>query len=447
MNHRQTIAAVSTPPGQGGIAVIRVSGPDAKSVIGKVFEPAGPARAFKDRRMLYGRVRRGTGVLDRAMAVFLKGPATYTGEDTAEIHCHGGGFVARAVLSAVLDAGAMPAAPGEFTRRAFLNGKMDLVQAEAVAGLIRADTERYYRMALAQLSGALSDRFRALKNEIVGLLTLAEANIDFAEEDVSVFDPRAAAAGVRAIIRRMDGMLLSYRRGRLISHGIRVAIVGPPNAGKSSLFNALCEKERVIVDEHPGTTRDLVEETIAVAGQKITLIDTAGMRRSGSRVESKGIALAARAAGQADITLVVLDGSIRTPRRTLEMFEALAAPGKRFVLNKADLPQKTSMKKALRTSAKKMTGIRALKGRILRTFNLDASEGANEALSSERQVRSLRAARNALGQCLSILASGPAEELLAVELRSAVSHLGSITGEVTDDDVLNRIFENFCIGK
>ncbi|MFH0921709.1 MAG: tRNA uridine-5-carboxymethylaminomethyl(34) synthesis GTPase MnmE, partial [Fibrobacterota bacterium] len=313
-----TIAAAATPPGEGGLAVIRISGRNATEIAARVFKPARPGAGFQHQRAVLGRLLDNAGDIDTALALFFSSPRSYTGEDTVELSLHGGPILVRRTLEALRKAGARPAEPGEFTRRAFLNGKMDLVQAESVASLIRAETESAQRAAQTQLEGGLSRSYRELRETLMTQLALVETNIDFAEEDVSVLDRAAMAVNLKNTDVRMEALLASYETGRLIVDGAHVAIVGPPNAGKSSLMNALCEKERVIVDAHPGTTRDLVEETMALGGMKVTLMDTAGLRKGRSRVESKGIERAQKAAAEADLALIVLDVSVPLSKTSLK---------------------------------------------------------------------------------------------------------------------------------
>ena len=346
-----------------------------------------------------------------------------------------------------MNAGARPAGPGEFTRRAFLNGKIDLIQAESVADLIRADTEKSYCIALNQLSGRLSERFLSLKNELKDILSLIEANIDFAEEDIELFEPAKLQKRIEKIVKKINEMVESYKQGRLITQGIRVAIIGPPNAGKSSLFNAFCEKERVIVDEHPGTTRDTIEEAISIKGQKVTFIDTAGIRKSRNKLESKGITLAQKAAQNSDLALVVFDASVKTSKNTIQLFKDIPTQKKIFLLNKCDLKSNTTLKDSIKTSTKDLTGIQDVKNAILNCLRSKRSEGDVAIISRERQKDILLEVLKNLKQCLNLLKSGGGEELLSIELNAALSSVGKITGEVTDDDILNHIFNNFCIGK
>ncbi|HCC28734.1 MAG TPA: tRNA uridine-5-carboxymethylaminomethyl(34) synthesis GTPase MnmE, partial [Marinilabiliales bacterium] len=304
-----TIVAAATAHGHAGIAVVRISGNKAldlaRKIFGSVNKNACPV--LKHGRVFPGAIYWKGQLVDRVLGTVFKAPRSYTGEDTFEISCHGNPLVVEKVLRCAIESGARPANPGEFTRRAFLNNKMDLVQAEAVAHLIHADSDQAYRIALDHLQGTLSQRYTLLKEKLTSLLCGIEAAIDFPEEEVPLFNPASGKKEFAFIKGIISAMIASYQTGKKIAQGVRVAIIGPPNAGKSSLFNALCEKERVIVHEHPGTTRDTVEETITIEGMKITLIDTAGIWKSSNPVEARGIARAKDAAKRADLSLVVFD--------------------------------------------------------------------------------------------------------------------------------------------
>lgn len=445
-----TIAALATPSGEGGIAVLRISGREATVIAARIFKPLGAKQNLSPREAVFGKIEHHGLFIDQGIALYFKAPLSYTGEDTVEISCHGGRYVAKKLLEAALNAGAQPAEPGEFTRRAFLNDKIDLIQAEAVANLIHADTEAAHRLARRQLSGALSGHFQALKDELKEILTLLEANIDFAEEEIELFDRKALRKRIDGVRARITEMAATYERGRLLSGGIRIAIAGPPNAGKSSLFNALCEAERVIVDKHPGTTRDLIEETVTIKDRKVTLIDTAGIRRGKSRVESLGIRLSRQAVRDADLALLVFDATKMPSKPMLNKFLLLPCRRKIVVLNKADLNKRISRLKGIETllvSAKKGQGLTQLKEAIL--DQVDGKESGQEdmVLTSERQKKGLLCAAQSLEKAANLLSNNGGEELLSVDIRSSLQAIAGVTGEVTDDDILNNIFKHFCIGK
>jgi tRNA modification GTPase len=439
-----TIAAVATPPGLGGIAVVRVSGPRALEIAMRVFAPLGKSARLDDRRVVSGRLLQDGKRVDQVLAVYFKAPRSYTGEEMVEISCHGGSFLAGKTLALLLDAGAAPAGPGEFTRRAFLNGKIDLVQAEAVADLVRADSDRACRMAMTALDGALSSEINTMKKDLTEMIALVEANIDFSEEAIDLINAETMKKRLEAAASHLQALVDSYREGRIAREGLKVAIIGPPNAGKSSLFNALCGKERVIVDKHPGTTRDTVEESIMVSGQKITFIDTAGIRKKGSRVEKMGMALSKKAAQNADAVIIVLDGTSRTDKKSLPLFMPLAKGRGMVVTNKCDLKTASTLADGLPVSAKTGRGIERIKESLLKTAG---NSGETGLISNERQRALLVRARKNLEAALELLEKKAGEELLAVELKGALACLGKITGEVTDDDILNHIFSRFCIGK
>lgn len=441
---QSTIAAIATPPGQGGIAVVRLSGPRALSIAIRVFAPLGKSARLDDRCVVSGRLVQAGKRVDQVLAVYFKAPRSYTGEEMVEISCHGGSFLAGKTLALLLDAGAMPAGPGEFTRRAFLNGKIDLVQAEAVADLVRADSDRACRMAMTALDGTLSDEINALKNILTEMTALVEANIDFSEEAIDLIEVKAMKERLSSVKTKVRELVDSYRTGRIVSEGLKVAIIGPPNAGKSSLFNALCGKERVIVDKHPGTTRDTVEESVMIAGQKITFIDTAGIRRKGSRVEKMGMALSEKAAQNSDAVIIVLDGTSRTNAELLPLFMPLAGERGMVVMNKCDLKTASTAADGLPASAKTGRGIEKIKESLLKTAG---NSGETGLIANERQRSLLVLALKHLDACTALLEKKAGEELLALEFKGALSALGKITGAVTDDDILNHIFSRFCIGK
>ena len=450
MRENTTIAAISTPPGQGGIAVIRISGENALPIAQKGFAPAKPGERLENRRVTYGRLGQADTLIDMVMAVYLKGPHTFTGEDTVEISVHGGPVVSRKALQLLLDCGAAPARPGEFTQRAFLNGKMDLVQAEAVGELIRADSDRAHRIALHQLTGQLSARLEEIKTGLRDALALFESSIDFVQEDVELFDPGTMIKKLERLEESTEQLVKSYEAGKIITRGLRVALIGPPNAGKSSLFNALCERERVIVSHHPGTTRDTVEETITVSGQKITLIDTAGIRKGKNSVEKIGVSLSEKAAATADLVILVFDGSRPLTEADRRTFERVAGKHYFRVMNKADLNGKTGKGESgqpIQISALHHTGIDSVKKQILQYFEEKNHSGEDGIITNERQRDALKKTARQIHRTLQLFKDNSGEELLAMEIRHALTAVGEITGEVTTEQVLNHVFGTFCIGK
>ncbi|MBL8659899.1 MAG: tRNA uridine-5-carboxymethylaminomethyl(34) synthesis GTPase MnmE [Rhodospirillales bacterium] len=442
----QTIFALASGRGRAGIAVVRVSGPDAAAALARIAGRLPPPR-----RAHLARLSDGDGeVLDEGLVLWFPAPGSFTGEDTAELHLHGGRAVTDGVL-AVLGRcpGLRPAEPGEFSRRAFANGKLDLTAAEGLADLVAAETAAQRRQALRQMGGALARLYEGWRQRLVGALAQVEAAIDFADEDIPddlEKRVRATAAGLAA---EVGAHLADGRRGERLREGIDIAIVGPPNAGKSSLLNALVGRAAAIVSPHPGTTRDVIEVALDLGGYPVVLADTAGLRVPVEAIESEGIARARRWAGEADVRLVVLDGAV-WPRSDAEAL-ALANGDDVVVVNKADLFAPAAAEKYLqvvgrealavsaRTGAGLDTLVRALETKVATRFDATAVP----ALTRARHRQALERCRDALEQAV----WGGGAELVAEDLRCAAEALGRITGRVDVEEILDRIFREFCIGK
>lgn len=440
---RDTIAAVATAPGRGGIGVVRISGPGVDVIAANVLGELPPAREARFARF---RDRRGEP-LDEGLALYFPAPHSYTGEPVLELQGHGGPVVLQALLGACLDAGARLAEPGEFTRRAFLEGKLDLAQAEAVADLIDAASREAARAALRSLTGEFSAAISRVVERLVELRTLTEAMLDFPEEELEM-DHRADAAARLACIRGLlDEVLVKSRQGSLLRSGLQVVLAGPPNVGKSSLLNRLAGEERAIVTPIAGTTRDALRETIHVEGLPLTIVDTAGLREAADMIEALGIERTQRELVRADLVLLVDEAG--TPGTPAELLPArlpdLAPDVERLVVfNKLDLaPGFQAPEGAVAVSAKTGEGMEALKAAILAAAGW-SSTGESVFLARERHLRALERARRHLSAASGELARW---ELFAEELRLAQAALGEITGEFTADDLLGRIFSRFCIGK
>jgi len=457
-----TIAAVSTPPGQGGIGIVRLSGPLALPILRSVFRgPDGrPAEAFPPQRLRYGRIVDTDGApLDEVLAVFMAAPRTYTREDVAEIHCHGGHAAVREVLRRVIQEGARPAEPGEFTVRAFLNGRIDLTRAEAVMDVVRATTRRSLKAAARQLGGALGRRLSGLRTRLLELLAHVEACIDFSDEEIpgdleQGFGPRAAE-----LREEMERLLATYDRGRILREGAAVAIVGRPNVGKSSLLNRLLAEDRAIVTEVPGTTRDTIEESFSLHGIPVRLVDTAGIRRSADRVEQEGIRRSRRAVEEADVVLLVLDGSRPLEAADRELLEELRGRRAVVVRNKRDLPpaDRAGLDAVLGAlspdtpqvllSAKTGEGLEGLLD-TLQEILLGEAPAAEEVLITRARHRdALRRSRDALENFGRDRRDGAPLEILALDLREALDGLDRILGTTDVEELLGVIFSDFCIGK
>lgn len=452
-----TICAIATPPGAGGIGVIRISGPKAFDILEQIWRGRVSGGALQPRRLSLGEALDERGeVLDRAMAVRLPGPQSYTGQDMAEISCHGSRVVLSRLLAAAIAAGARPAGPGEFTRRAFLSGKLDLVQAEAVCELIRAEGERGARLASEQLEGRLSSEVRSLGKRLLQVRAALEAGIDFPDEGI---EAAHLPQELQAVIQDAAGLAATYREGRLVREGVRLAIIGRPNAGKSSILNALCGSPRAIVHAEPGTTRDVVEAAVSIEGIVFHLRDTAGLREAASEVEAIGVQRARREVEQADLVLAVFDGAANLgsdDRAVLALTEGRPTV---FIVNKIDLPQRIDPaaidvagrgRAAVKVSARSGAGMEGLRRALVEHIGDPANggtAGVHATVTSARHKGELDRAIAALGSASAALGASEPLECIAQHLRRAQAALGAITGEVTTEELLESIFSQFCIGK
>src|SRR5262245_22628113 len=433
---RDTIAAIATPPGRGGIGVIRISGPAvpliSREIVGSLPAPRHAALArFRDAL---------GGSIDEGLALYFPAPHSYTGEEVLELQGHGGPMVMQALLRACLDAGARLAEPGEFTRRAFLEGKLDLAQAEAVADLIDASSQEAARAALRSLSGEFSTAIQALAAQLVELRTLTEAMLDFPEEEVDSVHREDAARRLRRIDTALEEVLAQSRQGSLLRSGIHVVLAGRPNVGKSSLLNRLAGEDRAIVTPIPGTTRDALREAIQIQGVPLTLVDTAGLRDAADAIEQLGIERTQRELGQADLVLLIHEAGS-------DIAKISGVPGSARtidVYNKLDLaPGFEPPPGAVAVSAKTGQGLEALRAAVLAAAGW-SSTGESVVRARERHLRALEKARGHIAAARGELARW---EFFAEELRLAHAALGAITGEFTADDLLGEIFSRFCIGK
>jgi tRNA modification GTPase len=472
-----TIVAIATPPGRGGIGVVRVSGPDAHRI---ARELTGRETEFRPRHATFVTVRlkpdttpdgetlavvvsafrRTNSEIDQAIITFFPAPNSYTGDDVVEISAHGSPVVLTAIVNAAVTCGARLAEPGEFTLRAFLNGRIDLPQAEAVADLIDASTPLQARAAFDQLNGTLTESISAIDHALFDLIAQLEASIDFPEDGYHFGDPAEIGDAIDTIRQRTTALLCSARRGRLIREGFTVAIVGKPNVGKSSVFNALVGARRAIVTDVPGTTRDLVSETVDLEGLRVTLVDTAGMRETADVVESEGVSRSVGAASVADLVLMVCDLSAPSTLDVASGFPGTPKPdgegGSRtknaktlLVANKADLARTWSRPDAVEVSAATGLGLDDLRRRIIRALDTDFHSD-RPAITNVRHIALVEQADRALQRARSaVLDRGEAlpEEFVLADLQEARGAFEEITGRRTSDDVLAHIFERFCIGK
>jgi tRNA modification GTPase len=451
-----TIAAIATPPGEGGIGIVRVSGEQAFPIAERLFRRCGGSKPLQSHRAYFGAiVDPATGeTLDRALLLPFRAPRSYTGEDVAEFHCHGSPYLLRRVLELVWREGARPAEPGEFTLRAFLNGKLDLAQAEAVADLIRARSEAQLRSALALHEGRLSHQVHALGDELLRLLATVEAHIDFSEE-LGELDPHALIPDLQHLLQRLDALLQGARAGRILREGARVAIVGRPNVGKSSLLNALLGEERAITTDIPGTTRDTLEESLIIGGVPLVILDTAGLRESADVVEQIGIERARRAAERADLILFVYDLTAPDWDADRALLETLPAHAPKLLVgNKMDAADPAQVQRACSVfpdsvliSALTGAGLDALQEAILTALEVQRIGEETLTLTHQRHIQAVADAKRALEHARDALQHGYSPDLIAVDLRAAWLALGAITGETADETLVQRIFRDFCIGK
>ncbi|OGP13643.1 MAG: tRNA uridine-5-carboxymethylaminomethyl(34) synthesis GTPase MnmE [Deltaproteobacteria bacterium GWA2_54_12] len=454
-NPSDTIAAIATAQGEGGIGIIRLSGPKALEVALKRFSVKGPV---EERRLIYGSILGPADErLDVGFLAYMPSPRSYTGEDVIEFHCHGGPLILRQVLSSFVKAGARPAGPGEFTRRAFVNGKLDLSQAEAVIDLIRAQTSLSLFSARGRLEGGLSRKVAALKTPLVELLAHIEAELDFTEEEIDGLPAEAIASKISEAAASVEKLLSTFAEGRALREGLKVLILGRPNAGKSSLMNVLLQEERAIVTPIPGTTRDVIEETLEIRGMPVRLMDTAGLREAADEVEAIGVRLARSRIEEAGLIIFVADLTADL-NADIEILSGLPFDKTIIAANKVDIGsarlQEARAKfdgfDVVSISATTEQGIEALKDLLF-----EKAAGGKTAMETPvgELVASVRH-RDCLVKCLegleraqAALIEGLPRELAAADIRSSIDALGEITGETTSEDILDIIFSSFCIGK
>lgn len=445
MTSEDTIAAISTPIGEGAIAVIRVSGSGALPILAKVFRGRIAPEHLAPRRVVSGYIQDANGKIDDALVTWFRGPKSYTGEDLIEISCHGGILVTRRVLEVVLAGGARMANPGEFTQRAFLNGKMDLTQAEAVMDLIRAQTDLALRAANEQLAGHLGSELTEIRELLLTTLAHVEAYIDFPDEQIDPDTGKSLLDRILSLEIRLDRLLATADHGRILRHGLRTVIYGAPNVGKSSLLNLLLGYDRAIVSELPGTTRDTIEEVINIRGIPVRLIDTAGARESGDAVESEGVRRAQAQVDLADLVIQVVDGS--RPPTALQSFEQ----GRSVLLvNKCDLGLHPQWREfdGVQFSCLKKIGLEELNQAIWdRVMGEKVRFSDIRVAINARHQACLRNAKQFLTAGHLTLEKGESPEFIAIELRGALDALGEVVGKLDTEDILGKIFSEFCIGK
>jgi tRNA modification GTPase len=461
-----TIAAIATPLGEGGLAVVRLSGPQSLAVADKCFLPFGknslkPSEATSH-TIQYGKIVLGDKTVDEVLLAVLRAPRTFTREDTVEITCHGGILPAKLVLDALFENGARPAEPGEFTRRAFLNGRLDLAQAEAVADLIHSRTELALAAANEQLAGKLSQRINRLRDDLMHTLAHVEAHIDFPDEDIAPDTKEQLLKRLENGVKFMDELLRTANEGQILRRGIRAAIVGRPNVGKSSVLNQLLGRDRAIVSPVPGTTRDTIEETANIRGLPVVFIDTAGLREARDEIEQEGIRRSRESLARAEFILHVLDASEPLTNEDENLFAEFAAKKRILIRNKIDLPVKLELPPEFRVTrhVSRVTspvvdvcclsgqGIEPLKDAIKElAWSGEIKAGMLQVMINSRHQDALNRARAATLQTLEALRADATLELVAMDLRIAANAVGEIVGKTATEDLLDSIFSQFCIGK
>jgi len=454
-----TIAAIATAYGEGGIGIIRISGENALPILKEVFEMQGTQNEIISRRMNYGKIvdRDRNQLIDEVLAIYMKGPKTYTAEDVVEINCHGSMVSLRKTLALVLRKGARLAEPGEFTKRAFLNGRLDLSQAEAVIDMIQAKTDRGFDVAISQLEGVLSERIAEIRKALLDLLVEITVNIDYPDEDIEIMTYEKLKKNTVLIGDMIEKLLSTADTGRMIREGIRVAIVGKPNVGKSSLMNGLLRETRAIVTEIPGTTRDTIEEVISIRNIPVYLIDTAGIRETSDKVEQLGIEKSKQALNQADFIILILDGSSPLTREDEEIMQHLNDRKLLVLLNKNDLGQELTIEEiqnrftngsVIETSLIKGDGIEEIEDTIESlVYQGKVTQQESLMVNNVRHIELLKQAEDSISDALQMIEKREALDFIEIDINHAYELLGEIIGETVSDDIINEVFARFCLGK
>ncbi|MCL7487118.1 MAG: tRNA uridine-5-carboxymethylaminomethyl(34) synthesis GTPase MnmE [Desulfobulbaceae bacterium] len=455
-----TIAAVATPPGTGGIGIIRISGPDALGILNNVFRPSRPRSSFASHTMYYGTVNAADGsVLDEALAVYMRSPHSYTREDVVELQSHGSYLALNSILAEIIRNGARPAEPGEFTKRAFLAGRIDLTQAEAVIDLLQAKTGTGLRLAVGQLQGEMHHRIENIRDALVNILAVLEVAIDFPDDDVELVDREQMLGRISEEVEKPLAELIALsEQGKIIRDGIHLVIAGLPNVGKSSLLNALLQEERALVTPVPGTTRDTIEEFISIRGVPARLVDTAGIREHAGSVEEMGIQRARQKMREADLVLFMVDASTSFTDQDRILYNSMGDTRRVVVLNKVDIAAREDVdsmarqfagERVVRISARHHRGLPELQDAIYESI-VGQGPLLDERCSCAPNIRHRSVLEQSLGAARRLregLQAAVTVDLAAVEVQAALDHLGDIVGLTTADDVLDRIFAEFCIGK
>lgn len=457
-NLNDTIAAISTAIGEAGIAIVRMSGDDSVNIIDEIFKSASGKKMAEaeNRKFLYGHIVDGDKKIDEVLVVKMKGPHSYTAEDIVEIHCHGGVVSVKRILNLILSKGARLAEKGEFTKRGFLNGRIDLTQAEAVIDMIKAKTGLSFDMGLNQLSGALSEVLNKLKDELVSMQALIVANIDFPDEDIEDAAYNDLIERSHKILDKMDNLLDNSKNSRLLRDGINTVILGKPNVGKSSLLNGLLKYDRAIVTDIAGTTRDIIEDYINLDGVLLKITDTAGIRETEDEVEKIGVNIAREKLKEADLVIAIFDISREFDKDDEEILNLIKDKNHITILNKDDLEQKISDEEIekyfkddyLRLSVMENESVKKIENLIIDLFfDGELQISSDSVLSNLRHINALKEAKKSLLEVNESLKKKVFLDLIEVDLENVIGHISEITGTITTEDILDRVFSDFCIGK
>ncbi|MDC0338406.1 tRNA uridine-5-carboxymethylaminomethyl(34) synthesis GTPase MnmE [Flavobacteriales bacterium] len=443
---KTTIVALSTPPGMSAIALIRLSGDDAITITNKVFDK--DILNAKGYSVHYGSIKNGENAIDDVIATIFRGPKSFTGEDIVEIACHGSTFIQQSIIELLLQNGATMAQAGEFSKRAFFNGKMDLSQTEAIADLIHSTSSAAHQVAMNQMRGGFSNDLKVLREKLIHFASMIELELDFSEEDVEFADRTELHKLVSEVIEHVNKLAQSFKLGNAIKNGVQTVIVGRPNAGKSTLLNGLLNEERAIVSDIPGTTRDTLEESLTINGLEFKLIDTAGIREAKDTIEKLGIERTFEKINQSAIVVYLYDINSATAEEVEKDLSTLNQNASIVVIaNKADLSQTHVIENAILVSALKKEGVEEVKTALYNTvveegFNLEST-----IVTNARHYESLIKTKEDLEKVINGINSGLSGDFVAMDIRQALHHLGTITGEISTDELLGNIFANFCIGK
>lgn len=454
-----TIAAISTALGESGIGIIRMSGENSKKILEEIFQPAHKSSSFNNRKLIYGHVidKNKNEVIDEALAVYMKAPNTYTREDVVEISCHGSIVSLRKTLELIIKKGARIAEKGEFTKRAFLNGRLDLSQAEAVIDMIKAKTNKGYEAALNQLEGCLSSEIKKIRNQISELISHIIVNIDYPEEDIEEITYEELKNKMERINAEITHMLNTFHAGKIFKEGLSTAIIGKPNVGKSSLMNALLKEARAIVTDIPGTTRDIIEETVNINQIPLKIVDTAGIRDTEDIVEKIGVEKSKESFNKADLIIFMLNASEELSSEDMEIIKHIKNKKAIVLLNKTDLPQKIDIsevrallpdKKIICSSIVNNKGVEDLEKEIERiVYSGNIIQEESFLITNMRHATLLEKAKNSITDAIRIIDSRESLDIIEIDIRNAWEALGEIIGETVSEDIIDEIFSRFCLGK